>query len=114
MSQIKEKFTEYFDICKELAALRKQQNARKKRSDSLEKEIKEHMTVNDLDSLSFKDGQIILYDRKNLQTFKKESIQECLKEELGDANKAEKLAETIISNKVYKTEKKIKVNLKKQ
>ena len=39
MSQIKEKFTEYFDICKELAALRKQQNALKKRSDSLEKEI---------------------------------------------------------------------------
>jgi hypothetical protein len=113
MSQIQEKFAEYFAISKELASLRKHQTTLKKKAESLEKDIKEHMTSNDLDSLSFKDGQIILYDRKNLQTFKKESMVECLKEELGDEHKAEKLAETIISNKIYKMEKKIKVNLKK-
>jgi len=113
MTQIQEKFEEYFSIAKELAALRKQQTALKKNFEILEREIKEHMTQNDLDSLSFREGQIILYDRKNLQTFKKESMVECLKEELGDANKAEKLADTIISNKVYKTERRIKVNLKK-
>jgi hypothetical protein len=113
MTNIAEKFTTYFAISKELAALRKQQTALKKQSDILEREIKEHMTANDLDSLSFKEGQIILYDRKNLQTFKKESMVECLKEELGDPNRAEQLADTIISNKVYKMEKRIKVNLKK-
>lgn len=115
MEQIQEKFAEYFKVSKDIAALRKQQNNLKKMSETLESEIKEYMTQNDLDSLSFKDGQIVLYDRKNMQTYKKENIVECLKEELkGDADKAEKLASSIIANKVYKIEKKVKVNLKQK
>ena len=59
-----EKFQKYLEIQKHLADLRKQQKEFKKTLDTLEVEIKEYMAKNDMDSISLKEGEIVLYSKK--------------------------------------------------
>lgn len=115
MSDFQEKIKAYMQLNKEIAELRKGQAERKKSLQTLESEIKEYMEKNEMDSISTKDGEIVLYDRKVNQSFKKETMVDKLTEELkGDDKKAEKLVESIISNKVFTVQKTIKANLKKK
>lgn len=111
---IQEKFQKYLDLQKQITEIRKQQKDLKTIIDTLESEIKEYMTKNDMDSISLKDGEIILYPRKISQTFKKEVILEKLTEKLNDSNKAEELTQSILQNKQFLVENKIKANLKKK
>jgi hypothetical protein len=110
---IQEDFTSYITINKELVALRKQQAELKKKAKVLEQQIKDYMINNMMDSISLKDGEIVLYDKKIPQTFKKESIVEKLTEQLKDSQKAEELTESILQNKKYVLENKIKAVIKK-
>lgn len=111
---IQETFKKYLDINKEILELRKKQAEYKKLSQQLELDIRDYMEKNSMDSISLKEGEIILYDRKINQTFKKESMVECLTNTIKDENKAEKLVESILTNKSFKVEKKLKVNVKKK
>lgn len=110
---IQEKFKLYLELNKEIVEFRKKQREQKKILDKLEKEIHEYMTDNNMDNISLKDGQIVLYDKKISQSFKRPVIIEKLTEKLNcDEKKAEDIAESILTNKVYTVEKKIKVNIK--
>jgi pheromone shutdown protein TraB len=67
-----------------------------------------------MDSIALKEGEIILYDRKVSQTFKRPVIVEKLTEKLKcDEKKAEELVESIFSNKVFSLESKLKTTFKK-
>jgi DNA repair ATPase RecN len=110
-----EKFNKYLEIQKELSELRKKQKECKKQLTTLEADIKEYMTQNDMDSISLKDGEIMLYAKKISQTFKRETISEKLAECLNcDEKKAETLADNILKNKKYLVEDKIKAVIKKK
>ena len=112
---IQEKFKLYLELNKEIVEFRKKQREQKKVLDQLEKEMHDYMSDNNMDSISLKDGEIVLYDRKVSQSFKRPAIVEKLTEKLRcDEKKAEDIAESILTNKVYTVEKKIKVNIKKQ
>ena len=111
---IQAKFSEYINLNRELSNMRKQQKEVKNKAESLEKQIKEYMTNNDMDSISLKEGEIVLYSKKISQTFKKESIVEKLTEKLKDSQKAEELAQSIVSNKKFLVEDKIKAVIKKR
>jgi hypothetical protein len=112
---IQEKFRVYLQMQKELADFRKKQAEQKKLLQGLEEEIKEYMKKNGLDSLSLSDGQIVLYDRKVSQTFKRPVVIEKICEKLKcNEKKAEELAESIFSNKVFTVEQKLKANIKKK
>lgn len=112
---IQEKFKLYLEMQKELTAFRKKQAEQKKSLQNLENEIKEYMEKNKMDSISLKEGEILLYDRKVSQTFKRDTIVECLKGKLkGDEKKAEELTESILANKVFNIESKLKCNIKKK
>jgi malonyl CoA-acyl carrier protein transacylase len=112
---IQEKFKLYLELNKEIVEFRKKQREQKKVLDQLEKEIHEYMSDNNMDNISLKDGEIVLYDRKVSQSFKRPAIVEKLTEKLRcDEKKAEDIAESILTNKVFTVEKKIKVNIKKQ
>lgn len=112
---IQEKFKLYLELNKEIVEFRKKQREQKKVLDQLENEIHDYMNDNNMDSISLKDGEIVLYDRKVSQSFKRPAIVEKLTEKLKcDEKKAEDIAESILTNKVYTVEKKIKVNIKKQ
>lgn len=66
-----------------------------------------------MENISLKDGEIILYDKKVSQSFKRPAIIEKLTEKLHcDEKKAEDIAESILTNKVFTLEKKIKANIK--
>ena len=106
-------FSEYINLNKQLRELRKQQKTIKDKVDSLEKQIKDYMMSNDMDSISLKDGEILLYTKKISQTYKKDSIVEKLTEKLKDSQKAEELAESIVSNKKFLVEDKVKAVIKK-
>ena len=80
----------------------------------LKKEIKEYMTKNDMDSISLKEGEIVLYSKKISQTFKKEVIMEKLTEQLKDSKQAEELTQSILQNKKFLLEDKIKAIIKKK
>jgi regulator of sigma D len=113
-SEIQEKFKLYIELNQEISQFRKKQNEQKKVLQSLEESIKEYMTANDLDSISLKGGEIILYERKVSQTLKKTTIVDKLTEKLkGDSKKAEELTESIFSNKVFTVEPKIRTKIKK-
>lgn len=114
MEQIQEKFKEYLELNKELSELRKQLKEKKQTVDDLEKDIKEYMTNNHMDSISMKDGEIVMYSKKISQTFKKDTIMEKLTEQLKDSQKAEALTQSIVQNKKYIVEDKIKAVLKKK
>jgi DNA repair ATPase RecN len=113
-SPIQETFQKYLELQKQLTDMRKQQKIVKKNADTLESEIKEYMTKNNMDSISLKDGEIVLYARKIPQTFKKEVIMEKINEKLKDSQKSEELAESILQNKQFIVEDKIKVVIKKK
>lgn len=111
---IQEKFKLYLELNKEIAEFRKKQAAQKKVIQNLEDEIKQYMKDNEMDSISLNEGEILLYDRKVSQTYKKETIVEKLTEKLkGNGDLAESLAESIITNKVFNVESKIKAKIKK-
>jgi len=113
-TSIQDKFRLYLDMQKDFTIFKKKQAEKKKMLNSLEDEIKEYMKSNNMDTISLKEGEIIMYDRKVSLTFKKESILEKLTEKLkGDDVLAEKLAESIMSNKIFNVESKIKANIKK-
>jgi hypothetical protein len=112
---IQEKFKLYIELNKEIAEFRKKQRDQKKVLDQLEREIHDYMADNNMDNISLKDGEIVLYDKKISQSFKRPAIIEKLTEKLRcDEKKAEDIAESILTNKVYTLEKKIKANIKKQ
>lgn len=112
---IEEKFAQFISFETELVALRKKTSEIKKAKDKLEVEIKEYMKNNELDSISINNAQIVLYDKKISKTFSKEAIVENLKEQLnGDENKAEALADSILKNKTFNTEPKVKAVIKKK
>ena len=111
---IQETFQTYLELQKQLTNMRKAIKTVKKNADTLELEIKEYMTKNDMDSISLKDGEIVLYARKIPQTFKKEVIMEKINEKLKDTLKSEELAQSIIQNKQFIVEDKIKAVIKKK
>lgn len=111
---LQEKFTVFLELNKELAVLRKQQRNLKTKIVEMEKDIKEYMNKNDMDSIALKDGEIILYNKKIPQTFKKETIVEKLTESLKDSQRAEELTESILHNKKFVVEEKIRAVIKKQ
>ena len=64
-------------------------------------------------SSTARENSIVLYDKKTNQTFKKSTMTNKLSEILKvDEEKAEKIAESIVSNKVFITESKLKANIK--
>lgn len=112
---IQEKFKLYIEINKEITEFRKKQRDQKKELQRLEQEIFDYMSDNNMDSISLKEGEIVLYDKKVSQSFKRPAIVEKLTEKLRcDEKKAEDIAESILTNKVYTVEKKIKANIKKK
>lgn len=112
---IQEKFLKYLDLQKQLSESRKLQKTLKKETDSLETEIKEYMIKNDMDSISLKEGEIVLYSKKISQTFKRDTIVEKLTESLQcNEKQAEALADNIIKNKTFVVEDKVKAIIKKQ
>jgi hypothetical protein len=112
---IQEKFKLYLELNKEIAEFRKKQRDQKKVLDQLEREIFDYMSDNNMDNISLKDGEIVLYDKRVSQSFKRPALVEKLTEKLRcDEKKAEDIAESILTNKVYTVEKKIKANIKKK
>lgn len=99
---------EYIDLSQELKKLSKQRNEIKKRTTFLEKEIKQIMTDRQMDSIALPKGEIVRYDRKISQTFKRETIMENLTEKVKDIKKAEELTNSILSNKKFSLENKIR------
>jgi hypothetical protein len=81
---------------------------------SLEDEIKDYMTKHSMDEIKLDTGNIVLYNKKVPQTFKKEVIKEKLENKLQNAKQAEELANVIVDNKTFTFEEKIKVVLKKK
>lgn len=111
---IQEKINQYIELNKETVIFRKKQAEQKKTIQKLESEIHEYMTKNEMDSISTKEGEIVLYEKKTSQSFKRPAMIERITEELKcDEKKAEKLAESILTNKVFTVESKIKANIKK-
>ena len=113
-SDIQQTFQNYLDVHKYLSKMRKEQKETKSLLDKLEKEIKEYMTDNDMDSIALKDGEIILYAKKVPQTFKKEVIMEKINEHLKDTHESELLTESILQNKKFILQDKIKAVIKKK
>lgn len=115
MSEISDKFKVYLDTNKKIMELRKLISNYKKIVDNIESEITEYMEKNKMDNILLKDGEIVKYERKVNQSFKKDNIVDKLTEKLkGDDKKAEELADSILTNKIFKLETKLKVNIKKQ
>ena len=115
MDETQEKFLKYLDLQKKLVESRKQQRQLKEESHILEKEIREYMTKNDMDSISLKEGEIVLYAKKISQTFKRDTIVEKLTKSLQcDESKAEALADNLIKNKTFVLEDKVKAIIKKK
>lgn len=114
-ADISEKLKVYLEINKKMMELRKLMTDYKKSSSNIESDIQDYMEKHNMDNILLKEGEIVKYERKVNQSFKKDSIVEKLTEKLkGDDKKAEELAESILSNKVFKLETKLKVNIKKQ
>jgi hypothetical protein len=111
--ELSEKFVEYLNLNKQLIDLRKQQKDIKKNLDAIENEIKTYMKDNSMDCISLKEGEIVLYPRKISKTFKRETIVEKLTEKLKcDESKAEEITNSILTNKVFSVEDKIKAVIK--
>ena len=111
---IQEKFDLYVKINKEIAEFRRKQAEQKKLLTNLEQEIQQYMIDNQLDSVSLKEGQIVLFEAKKSETFKKETMVDLLTEKLKDEKKAEAIVESIISNKIFSVTQRLKINLKKK
>jgi hypothetical protein len=111
---INDQFREFLTLNNELVDLRKMVNDKKKLVDKLEKTIKSYMTANNMDSIAMNEGEIVLYSRKVNQSFKKEALIETLHEQLNDQNKAEELTQSIMQNKKFVMEEKLKAVMKKK
>lgn len=105
--------TEYFDAVNESKELRTKQKNLKKKIDDIQNKIKKYMIENDINNLSFEQGDIVMYEKKIPQTFKKENIIETLTEELKDNEKATEITHTILSNKKFLIENSVKAVVKK-
>lgn len=111
---IQEKLKLYIQLNKEIVEYRKKQKEQKKILTTLEEDIQNYMTENNMESINLKDADIIIYQRKVNQAFKRPALIECLKDKLNcNEDKAEKLVESILTNKVFTVESKIKAQLKK-
>jgi predicted metal-dependent RNase len=105
--------TEYFDAVNESKELRVKQKNLRKKIDDIQNKIKKYMIENDISNLSFEQGDIVMYEKKIPQTFKKENIIETLTEELKDNEKATEITHTILSNKKFLIENSVKAVVKK-
>jgi hypothetical protein len=110
---IQEKFKLYLELNKEIVEFRKKQAEQKKVLQNLEDEIKEYMIKNDMDSISTNEGEIILFEAKKSETFKRDTMVDLLTEKLKDEQKATAIVESIISNKVFTVTQKVKVKVRK-
>lgn len=113
-----DKIDEYISMYKELNELKKKQTNLRKMIKELDDDIKKHMRDNELSVLqSSNGGEILLYNKKIPQTFKKENIINKLNEKLQDIHlnntSVDDLADSIFKNDVFVIEEKIKPNLKK-
>ena len=114
-NSIQDKFKLYLNLNKEIADLRKYQTLKKKSLENLENEITEYMKENEMDSINCTEGEIILGDCKVSQTYKRDIMLKKLTEKLkGNDELAENLVESIVTNKVFLTSKKLKAKLKKK
>lgn len=114
MSDMQEKLKLYIQLNKDIVEYRKKQKEQKKTLIKLEEDIQNYMTENNMDSINLKDGDIIIYQKKMNQAFKRPALIECLKDKLNcSEDKAEKLVESILTNKVFTIESKIKAQIKK-
>jgi hypothetical protein len=112
---IDNKIKSYLQINKEINELKQKQKEQKKILEQLENEIHEYMSVNNLQNISLPDGNIVIYDKKTSQSFKRPAIVEKLTEKLNcDEKKAGELAEALLGNKVFTIEKKLKAQIKKK
>ena len=114
MSDIQQQLETYIQLQKTLSESRKQLRESKKQLDILEKEIKTYMINNSMDSIALPSGEIILYNKKIPQTFKKESMVDTLTEKLKNQKQAEDLVDTILKNKTFLVEEKVRAVLKKR
>ena len=111
---IKDKFKLYLSLHKEIAEFRKKQNEQKKVLQTLEQDIQEYMLSNAMTTISLNEGDIICHEKKTNQGMKKPAIIDKITEKLKcNQQKAEELAESILTNKIFVSEPKIKVSLKK-
>ena len=110
------KIDEYISIHKELNEIKKKQTKLKKIVKDLESDIKEYMQNNNTSVVKSTSGyEIILYDKKIPQTFKKENVINKLSEKLQNVKmnvSVDELADSIFKNDVFVVEEKIKPNLK--
>ena len=111
---IHERLETYLELQRSLAESRKQLKESKKQLDTLEKEIKTYMISNGMDSIALPNGEIILYNRKIPQTFKKESMVGTLTDKFKNQKQAEDIVETILKNKTFLVEEKVRAVLKKR
>jgi hypothetical protein len=114
MEQIQSKLESYIELQKLLAEYRKKLRDSKKQLDEMEKEIKTYMTNNNMDSIALPTGEIVLYNKKIPQTFKKESMVGTLTEKLQNQKKAEEMVDAILKNKTFLVEEKVRVIIKKK
>lgn len=112
-SQIENKIKAYIDLNKQLSEKRKKMTEDRKLLLQLETEIEEYMDQHSKNSVTLDDCEIVRYDKKVSQTFKKEAMVENINTIVKDTGKSEKLVDTILENKSFKIEKKIKLKIKK-
>jgi uncharacterized coiled-coil protein SlyX len=111
---IQQQLEAYIELQRTLAESRKRLKESKKQLDTLEKEIKTYMTSNGMDSIALPSGEIILYNKKIPQTFKKEAMVDTLSEKLKNQKQAEDIVDTILKNKTFLIEEKVRAVLKKR
>jgi len=109
---IEKSLHEYFLLQGEVSQMKTRSKELKQKISSLERSIKAYMESNHMTNLTTTMGEVILYGKKVAQTFKKETIIETLTEKLHNSKQAEELTDSIIQNKKFKIEDKIKVVLK--
>ena len=114
MELVQEQLESYIELQKVLSEYRKKLRDSKKQLDTMEKEIKTYMTNHNMDSIALPTGEIVLYSKKIPQTFKKESMVGTLSEKLNNQKQAEELVETILKNKTFLVEEKVRVIIKKK
>ena len=113
MTDINVKLQQYINLQKEILEFKKKQKENSKILFALEKDIKDYMETNNTDSIPFQDGEIVLYERKINQAFKKRNLTKKLKDTLHiDVDKASEIANTIIKDKVFNVQPRIKLELK--
>ena len=114
MEHIQNQLESYIELQKVLSDYRKKLRDSKKQLDEMEKEIKTYMTTNGMDSIALPTGEIVLYNKKISQTFKKESMIDTLTDKLQNQKQAEELVDTILKNKTFLVEEKVRAILKKK